>query len=131
MWETIQPNRSLLTNELLAPGEELTEVLDYEDVKETTLGPDPEIAQAVAHIPKADAWADVEMQKSNSPPGFEPEVSKSGYDVNLVRTDPTGLGSASPVMAGEDKMLDEGVQSKAPRAGRLGNNENPGHPEEN
>ena len=94
---TVQPNRSPLTNELLAPGEEVTKVLDYEDVEETAPGPDLEIVQAVAHIPKADAWADVEMQESNSPPGFEPEVSKSEYDVNLVHTDPTGLGSAFPV----------------------------------
>ena len=128
---TIQPNCSLLTNELLAPGEELTEVLDYEDVEETALGPDLEIAQAVAHIPKADAWADVEMHESNSPPGFEPEVSKSGYDVNLVHTDPTGLGSASPVMAGEDKMLNEEVQSKASGASWPGNDENPGCPGDN
>ena len=128
---TIQPNRSLLTNELLAPGEELTEVLDYENVEETAPGPNPEIAQAVAHIPKADAWTNVEMQESNSPPGFEPEVSKSGYDVNLVRTDPTGPGSASPVMAGEDKMLDEEVLSKAPGAGRLGNDDNPDRPGDN
>ena len=121
-WEesagTVQPNHSPLTNELLALGEELTEVLDYEDVEETALGPDPEITQAVAHIPKVDAWANVEMQESNSPPGFKPEVSKSGYDVNLVRTDPTGLGSASLVMAGKDKMLHEEVKSKAPGVGR-------------
>ena len=84
--------------------------------------------QAVVHIPKADAWADVEMQESNSPRGFEPEVSKSGYDVNLVRMDPTGLGSASLVTVGEDKMLDEEVQSKAPRTGWPGNDENPGCP---
>ena len=67
---TIQPNHSPLTNELLAPGEELTEVLDYEDAEETALGPDPEIVQAVAHIPKVDSWANVEMQESNSSPGF-------------------------------------------------------------
>ena len=35
---TIQPNHSLLTNELLAPGEELTEVLDYEDVERDCSG---------------------------------------------------------------------------------------------
>ena len=65
------------------------------------------------------------------PLGFEPKVTKSGYDVNLVRTDPTGLGSASLVTAGEDKMLDEEVQSKAPRASRPGNKGNPGHPGDN
>ena len=64
-----------------APDKKLTEVLDYEDVEENNLGvPDPEIAQAVAHIPQADAFADVEMQESQPPP----EVSRSGYDVNLV-----------------------------------------------
>ena len=122
---TIQPGRSPLTSELLALGEELIKELNYEDVEETDPGPDPEIAQAVAHIPKVDTWADVEMQESNSPPGFEPEVNRSRYYVNLVCTDPTGLGSASPVMAGEDKMLDED-HSKAPGAGRPGNDENPG-----
>ena len=46
---TVQPGRSPLTSELLAPDEELTEVLDYEDVEENDQGvPDPEIAQAVA-----------------------------------------------------------------------------------
>ena len=127
---TVQPGCSPLTSELLAPGEELIGELDYEDVEESDPGPNPEIAQAVAHIPKADAWADVEMQESNSPLGFEPEVSRSGYDVNLVRTDPTGPGSASPVMAGEDKMLDEEVHSKAPGASRPGNDENPSHTED-
>ena len=123
---TVQPSCSPLTSELLAPGEELIGELDYEDVEETDPGPDPEIAQAVAHIPKVDAWADVEMQESNSPLGFEPEVSRSGYDANLVRTDPTGLGSASLVTVGEDKMLDEEFQSKAPGASQPGNDENPG-----
>ena len=88
-----QPGRSLLTSELLALGEELIEDLDYEDVEETDPGqPDPEIIQTVAHIPQADAWADVEMQESHSPQGFEPEVTRSGYDVNLVHTNPTELG---------------------------------------
>ena len=127
---TVQPGCSPLTSELLAPGEELIGELDYEDVEETDLGSDLEIAQAVVHIPKVDAWAGVEMQESNSPPGFEPKVSRSGYDVNLVRTDPTGLGSASPVMAGEDKMLDEEVHSKAPGAGQPGNDENPSRTED-
>ena len=117
--EPARPDRSPLTSELLALGEELTEVLDYEDI------------EAVAHIPKADAWADVEMQESNSPPGFEPEVSRSRYDVNLVRMEPAGLGSASPVMASEDKILDEEIQSRAPGAGRLGNNDNPSCTDDN
>ena len=49
--------------------------------------PDPEIAQAIAHIPKADVCGDVEMQDVWPPPGFKPEVVKAGYDVNLVRSD--------------------------------------------
>ena len=129
--QVTQPGRSPLTSELLAPGEELIEDLDYEDMEETDLGqPDPEIIQAVAHIPQADAWADVEMQESHSPPGFEPEVTRSRYDVNLVHTNPTELGSASLVMAREDKMLDE-VVSRTPGAGRPGTDENPGCTEDN
>ena len=70
--QTVWPGRSPLTSELLAPDEELTEVLDYEDVDENDPGlPDLEIAQAVAHIRQADAFADVEMQESQPPPGFE------------------------------------------------------------
>ena len=122
--QVTQPGRSPLTSELLAPGEELIEDLDYEDAEETNLSqPDPEIIQAVAHIPQADAWADVEMQESHPPPGFEPEVTRSWYDVNLVCTNPTELGSASLVMAREDKMLDEAV-SRTPGAGRPGTDEN-------
>ena len=98
--QTVQPGRSPLTSELLAPDEELTEVLDYEDVEENDPGvPDPEIIQAVAHIPQANTFADVEMQESQPPPGFELEVSRPGYDVNLVRSNPTELGSTSPVTA--------------------------------
>ena len=47
-----QPSRSPLTNELLDPGEELLGELDYEDMEEINPEPDPEIAQAVAHIPQ-------------------------------------------------------------------------------
>ena len=69
--QVTQPGRSPLTRELLAPGEELILDLDYEDVEETDPDqPDPEIVQAVAHIPQADAYADVEMQESRPPPGF-------------------------------------------------------------
>ena len=64
------------------------------------------------------------------PPGFEPEVSRSRYDVNRVHTNPTELGSASPVTAGEDKMLDEGANSRTPGAGRQGTDENPGRMED-
>ena len=126
-----QPDCSPLTSKLLALGEELIGELDYDDVEETDLShADPEIIQAVAHIPPADAWADVEMQESHSPPGFEPEVGRSGYDVNLVCTNPTEPGSASLVTAGEDKMLDEGANSRTPGAGQLGTDENPGHTED-
>ena len=98
--ETVQPGRSPLMSELLASDEELTEVLDYEDVEESDLGvPDPEIAQAVAHIPQADTFADVEMQESQPPLGFEPEVSRSGYDVNLVRS---GYGDGKPDVGRSD-----------------------------
>ena len=128
---TVQPGRSPLTSELLAPDEELTEVLDYEDVEENNPGvPDPEIAQAVAHIPQADAYTDVEMQESHPPPGFEPEVSRSGYDVNLVCSNPTEPGSTSPVMARENEMLD-GATSRTPGAGQLGTNEDSSHTENN
>ena len=127
----VRPGRSPLTSELLAPDEELTEVLDYEDVEENDASmPDPEITQAVAHIPQADAFADVEMQESHPPPGFEPEVSRVGYDVNLVRSNPTEPGSTSPVTARENEMLD-GATSRTPGAGRLGTNEDPGHTEHN
>ena len=129
--QVTQPGRSPLTSELLAPGKELIPDLDYEDMEETDPDqPDPEIVQAVAHIPQADAYADVEMQESHLPPGFEPEVTRSRYDVNLVRTNPTEPGSTSPVMAREDKMLDEAV-SRTPGAGRPGTNENSGHSKDN
>ena len=115
--QATQPGHSPLTSELLAPGKELIEDLDYEDMEETDPDqPDPEIVQAVAHIPQADAYADVEMQESCPPPGFEPEVTRSRYDVNLVHTNPTEPGSTSPVKAQEDKMLDEAV-SRTPGAG--------------
>ena len=129
--QTVRPGHSPLSSELLAPDEELTEMLDYEDVEENDLGvPDPEIVQAVAHIPQADAFADVEMQESQPPPGFEPEVSRSGYDVNLVCSNPTELGLTSPVKAMENQMLD-GASSRTPGAGRPGTNEDPGHSEDN
>ena len=120
-----------LTSELLAPDKELTEVLDYEDVEENDPGvPDPEITEAVAHIPPANAFADVEMQESQPPLGFEPEVIRSGYDVNLVRSNPTEPGSASPVTAMENEMLD-GATSRTPGAGRPGRKEDPSCTENN
>ena len=131
--QTVQPGHSPLTSELLALGEELTEVLDYEDVEENDPdAPDPEITQAVAHIPLADTYANVEMQESHLPPGFEPEVSRSRYDVNLVHSNPTELGSTSLVTARENEMLD-GAICRTPGAGQLGTNENedPSHTENN
>ena len=129
--QATQPGHSPLTSELLAPGKELIEDLDYEDVEETDPDqPDPEIIQAVANIPQVDAYADVEMQESRPPPGFEPEVTRSGYDVNLVHTNPTEPGSTSQVTAREDKMLDEAV-SRTPGAGWRGTDENSGRTEDN
>ena len=129
-----RPDRSPLTSELLAPNEQLTDVLDYEDVDEYgTDMPDPEIAQAVAHIPQADALADVEMQESRLPLGFEPKVGKAGYDINLVQSAPAKLESASPVTARENQMLDgaDGATSRTPGAGRPGTNEDPGRTDGN
>ena len=129
--ETVRPGRSPLTSELLAPDEELTEVLDYEDVEENDLGvPDLEIAEAVAHIPPADAFADVEMQESQPPPGFEPEVIRSRYDVNLVHSNPIEPGLASPVTAMENEMLD-GATSRTPGASWPGSKEDPSRTEKN
>ena len=97
--------------------------LDYEDVEEISPEPDPEIAEAIANIPQADVYADVEMQDIRPPPGFEPEVAKAGYDVNLVCSDQPEQGSSSPVTAGEDRMLDvEESQPKAPGNSRPGHN---------
>ena len=124
--EASQASRSPLTDELLAPGDDVMTVLDYQyDVQE-----DPEIVQAVAHIPPCSEATDVEMEDINAPLGFEPEVGRSGYDINLVQhLDNTAPGSISPVMAQENQMLDEeSIQTKAPGMGRLGTEENPSHP---
>ena len=61
--------------------------------------------------------------------GFEPEVSHSGYDVNLVRhSSNTMPGSTSPVTAQENQLLDEDTDlTRAPGTGRPGT-ENPGRP---
>ena len=98
-------------NELLPLGENVTDVLDYDK--------DLEVAQAVANIP---SWLDdVEMQDMSAPPGFEPEVSCTGYHHNLVQaSENPGLGPNSPVTKREDRMLDEDPQAKAPGNGRLG-----------
>ena len=121
--ESDPPSRFPLTNELLDPGEDLLGELDYEDVEEINPSPYPEIAQAVAHIPQADGCADVEMQDVRPPPGFEPEVVKAGYDVNLVQSDQAEPGSSSPVTAREDWMLDvEESQPRTPGNGQPGHN---------
>ena len=95
--------RSPLTNELLALGENITELLNYEE--------DLEVMAAIANLPRVD---DVEMRDINAPPGFDPEVGHSRYDHNLVRASDEGaLGSNSLVTEREDKMLDEDTQSRA------------------
>ena len=71
---TGQAGRSPLTEELLAPGESVTTVLDQFE--------DPEIAQALSNILPHTDTADVEMEEVAS--GFQPEVGRMGYDVNLV-----------------------------------------------
>ena len=109
---------SPLTNELLAPGENVTELLDYEE--------NPEVMAAIASLPRVD---DVEMRDINAPPGFDPEVGCSGYNHNLVRaSDERAPGSNSLVMEREDKMLDEDTQSRAPGSGRLGSDGNASRP---
>ena len=62
--------------------------------------------------------------------GFEPEVSHSGYDVNLVRhSGNTALGSISLVTAPENQLLDEDAGlTKAPGTGRPGTEENLSRP---
>ena len=87
----------------------MTTVLDYQyNVQE-----DPEIAQAVVHIPPCSDAMDVEMENKNAPPGFKPEFGHSGYNVNLVRhSDNTAPDSISLVTAQENQMLDERSQHK-------------------
>ena len=92
---TGQAGQSPLTEELLAPGESVTTILDlqYED---------PEIVQAVSNIPLCVDPVDVEMEEEEEATGFEPEVGRVGYDVNLVwHSDDTAPGSTSPVTAQE------------------------------
>ena len=75
-----QAGHSPLTEELLAPGEDVTTILDYQyDTQE-----DPEIVQAVLNIPPCTDMVDVEMEDVNAPLGFKPKVGHSGYDVNLI-----------------------------------------------
>ena len=70
---TGQAGRSPLMDEFLPLGEDVTNVLDYDDVQE-----DPEIAQAVANIPPQTDTADVEMQDEGVPLGTEPEFGSPG-----------------------------------------------------
>ena len=118
---TSQAGRSPLTEELLALGEHITTILDdqYTDL---------EIEQAVANIPPHTDLVDIEMEDATL--GFEPEVSRSGYDVNLVwHSGDTMLGLTSPVIAQENQLLDEDAGlTRAPGTGRLGTEENPGRP---
>ena len=118
---TSQASRSPLTEELLAPGEHVTTVLDdqYEDL---------EIEQAVANMALHTDPMDVDMEDATS--GFEPEVSCSGYDVNLVQhSGNTAPGSTSPVTAQENQLLDEDAGlARAPGTGRPGTEENPCRP---
>ena len=67
--------------------------------------------------------ADVEMEDATS--GFEPEVSHSGYDVNLVRhSGDTVLGLTSLVTAQENQLLDEDTGlTRAPGTGTPGTEE--------
>ena len=60
--EASQASRSPLTDELLAPGEDVTTVLDYQDDVQEDL----EIAQAVVHIPPRTEATDVEMEDVNA-----------------------------------------------------------------
>ena len=122
--EACQAGRSPLTEELLTPGEDLTTVLDGYDIPE-----EQELAQAISSILAHMDTADVEMEEVNVTTGFEPEVGRTGYDVNLIwHLDDTTPGSISPVTAQESQMLDEDLTSKAPGTGRPGAEENPGRP---
>ena len=120
-----QAGHSLLTEELLALGEDITTVLDKYDTQE-----DPELIQAISSILPCTDRVDVEMEDVNVTTVFKPEVSRLGYDVYLVRrSDNTAPGSISPVMAQESQMLDEDLtQTKAPGMGRPGTEENPDPP---
>ena len=69
-----QTGHAPLTEELLAPGEDVTTVLDYQyDTQE-----DPEIVQAVLNIPPCTDMAQMEMEDVNAPLGFEPGVGHLG-----------------------------------------------------
>ena len=117
---TGQAGRSPLTEELLAPGESVTTILDlqYED---------PEIAQAISNIPLHVDSADIKMEEEAT--GFEPEVGCMGYNVNLVWHSDTTPGSTSPVTTQENQLLNKGTNlTQALGTGRLGTEENPSWP---
>ena len=104
---------------MLAPGEDVTTILDdqYED---------PEIVQAISNIPPCMEPVDVEVE--DEPMAFEPEVSRVGYDINLIwHSEDTAPGSTYPVTAQENQLLDEDPSlTRALGKGRPGNEENPG-----
>ena len=71
----------------------------------------------------------VEMQEVSPSPGFELEVSRTGYNHNLVwASENMEPGSNSPVTEREDRMLDEDPQTRAPETGWPGLDGNTGHP---
>ena len=74
-----QAGHSLLTEELLALGEDITTILDEYNTQE-----DLELAQAISSILPHTDTADVEMEEVNVTSGFKPEVGHSGYNVNLL-----------------------------------------------
>ena len=105
-----------MTDELLTLGENVTQLLDYEE--------DPEVIAAVANLPKVD---DIEMRDIKAPLGFNPEVGCFGYNPNLVRPrDEEAQGSNSPMTEWEDQMLDKDNQSRAPESRRPGSDRNAG-----
>ena len=77
-----QPGRSPLTNELLDPGEELLGELDYKDMEDIDPEPDPEIAQAVAHIPRRTFVMTWKCRMSGLLRGLNPKLSRP--DMTLI-----------------------------------------------
>ena len=69
-----QSGHSPLTTEILAPEENISDLLDYEDDVQQE---DPEIVQAVTNIPQNTGEPDVEMEEDNRTSGFKPEVGRS------------------------------------------------------
>ena len=72
---------------------------------------------------------DIEMKDVDPPPGFDPEVGCSGYNLNLVRAPGEGApGSNSLVTEQENRMLDDDTQSRAPGSRQPGSERNTGWP---